>query len=551
LAELWNNMKAIIEKYYQPIILFLLTLTIASIFSVRGVDPHHQGIMFKPALDFAHGQMLFRDTFTQYGALTTLLHALALRIFGDYLIVIQIETAFFYALISVCLWYIWLSILPRWLTTISVLIWLFLAPYYIYVLMPWSSVPALFFQLLSLLLVLRALHNRNRLMMILAGGVAALTFWCRQPVGFFHGASMVFFLATSHLFTGQKWKDAITHCIFFIVGIVAVSVPFLVWLAFNGALHDMYLQSIKGAFFFGVQMPPDSLKSSNLFIRILTALFVYDTDSNTNYIIRFFDMPFIYRTWIILPFVCLSLFVILVIKRWRDRSGIDNHLPVYALLLVSFASWMQYYPVICVRHLYWAATPMIGLLVYGVWQLCKLCTVNKALQVLTVCLILTSLFKSYVEYNIFHARLKCTIYKTRIEEPRVLRGMYTTPSKAETYKNISTSLNNAIKTNSYHYLVNLSSNALYLTFIGPQNNFHPMYIDWGKYNDNIYPDFRNRTEEFINTKHPLVLNYENRNLPGWKCVNTFNETVEYERINGHTQYYKIALYRFTGNDETP
>jgi len=89
-------MGSIINKYFCPLALFALTLTIASIFSVLGVDPHHQGIMFKPAFDVAHGQMLFRDTFTQYGALTTLLHAWALRIFGDYLVVIQIETALFY-----------------------------------------------------------------------------------------------------------------------------------------------------------------------------------------------------------------------------------------------------------------------------------------------------------------------------------------------------------------------------------------------------------------------------------------------------------------------
>src|SRR3954470_22772839 len=45
-----------------------------------GVDPHHDGIMLKPALDVLAGQTLFRDTFMQYGALTTYLQALALWI---------------------------------------------------------------------------------------------------------------------------------------------------------------------------------------------------------------------------------------------------------------------------------------------------------------------------------------------------------------------------------------------------------------------------------------------------------------------------------------
>ena len=45
-----------------------------------GVDAHHDGIMLKPALDVLAGQVLFRDTFTQYGALTTYLQAAALWI---------------------------------------------------------------------------------------------------------------------------------------------------------------------------------------------------------------------------------------------------------------------------------------------------------------------------------------------------------------------------------------------------------------------------------------------------------------------------------------
>jgi hypothetical protein len=203
-------MKAIIAKYYQPFLLFVLTLTVASIFLALDVDPHHQGIMLKPAIDVAHGQMLFRDTFFQYGALTTLFQAWALRIFGDYLIVIQIETAVFYGLISLCLYYLWLNILPRWLTTISVLIWLFIAPYFIYTFIPWSSVPALFFQLFSLLLIFHALRKQSRLMLILAGGVAVLAFWCRQTVGVFHCASLAFFLATSPLITGQQWEKGPT-----------------------------------------------------------------------------------------------------------------------------------------------------------------------------------------------------------------------------------------------------------------------------------------------------------------------------------------------------
>ena len=141
------------SKYGHVMFIFIITITVASIFSIFGVDAHHQGIMFKPALDVAHGQMLFRDTFTQYGAMTTLLHALVLKLFGDHLLLIQIQTAIFYGFISICLWYLWRPFLSKWLTTVSVLIWLFIAPYFVWTMLPWSSVPALLFQLLSLLII--------------------------------------------------------------------------------------------------------------------------------------------------------------------------------------------------------------------------------------------------------------------------------------------------------------------------------------------------------------------------------------------------------------
>lgn len=525
-------MKKIIVKYFQPAILFVLTLTIASIFSALGIDPLHQGIMLKPAIDVAHGQMLFRDTFTQYGALVTLLQAWSLRIFGDYLIVIQIETAIFYALISLCLYYLWLNILPRWLTTISVIIWLFIAPYYLMPFNPWSSVYALFFQLLSLILVLHALRIQSQLMIMLAGGVAILTFWCRQPVGVFHCVSLVFFLATTPLITGQPWKKAMRDCAFFIAGTVLASAPFLVWLALNGAIHDMYLQSIKAAFFFGV----NTSSSDNLFIGALRSLFIYKQRSS--------DFSFL---WKLLPIICLLLLAMLALKRWRNRESVDDHLPLYGLLLVSLASWMQYYPVSCIRHCYWAATPMIGLFSYFTWHLFSFKKRN--IQILIVCLILASVFGYYMAERIYHGFEKITIYKKKIEEPKVLRGMHDTVKNAAYYRTISISLNDAIKKNPFPYLVNLTWNPLYLTFIGPQKNFHPMHGALEGWNS-VYPDFKKIQHEFIYTKHPLVLWYMGVDFPGWTCVEAY-KTTESAYYLAANNIFQLALYHyFPGDNKT-
>ena len=74
----------IIRKYGHVAVVLILTTTVASFFSLLGIDAHHHGVMFKSALDVANGQMLFRDTFTPYGAMTILLQALVLKVFGNH-----------------------------------------------------------------------------------------------------------------------------------------------------------------------------------------------------------------------------------------------------------------------------------------------------------------------------------------------------------------------------------------------------------------------------------------------------------------------------------
>ena len=52
----------------------LLFSTLFVFFFARiNFEPHHTGLMYKTALDVAEGKILFRDTFAQYGALTSLL----------------------------------------------------------------------------------------------------------------------------------------------------------------------------------------------------------------------------------------------------------------------------------------------------------------------------------------------------------------------------------------------------------------------------------------------------------------------------------------------
>jgi len=277
-------------------------------------------------------------------------------------------------------------------------------------------------------------------------------------------------------------------------------------------------------------------QSHHLFIGILMALFTFTYNTHTR-------TPHFY---LLFPVACLSLMAMLAVKRWRNRNSVNNFLSLYGIILVSLASWMQYYPVTDIRHCYGASTPMIGLFSYGAWQLCSF--KKKNIQILMVCLILVSVFGFEIRIRISSGLKRITAVRTKIEEPKVLRGMYAPIGDAITYKTISRYLNDAIGRNSLPYLVNMTSDPLYLTFLGPQKNFHPLQVSNILWDKNIYPDFRKRVSDFIDTKHPLILWYDGKNIPGWTRVKVFSMLDEGYYLWGNN-YYRLALYRFTSNHD--
>jgi hypothetical protein len=83
----------------------VMTFCIFYPFASIGIDSHHDGIMLKPAMDILSNQILFRESFTQYGALTTYIQSLFLGVFGATLKVLKLSTVCMYALSSSIFFY--------------------------------------------------------------------------------------------------------------------------------------------------------------------------------------------------------------------------------------------------------------------------------------------------------------------------------------------------------------------------------------------------------------------------------------------------------------
>lgn len=147
------------------------------------VDSHHDGTMFKACYGIVHGKKLFLEVSTQYGALTSYIQALFLKLFGETVLVMRRSTVVFYCGLFV----LFSCIFKRFLSTkyccLAQSLLLLLGTFNYMCFMPWASVYGMFFLLLTVWCFLRAHETGNNLILFGAGTAAACVFWCRQPMG--------------------------------------------------------------------------------------------------------------------------------------------------------------------------------------------------------------------------------------------------------------------------------------------------------------------------------------------------------------------------------
>ncbi|RJQ33534.1 MAG: hypothetical protein C4562_00245 [Actinobacteria bacterium] len=479
-----------------PIVIFILTFVVASIFARMGVDPHHDGIMFKPALDVAEGKILFKDTFTQYGALTTILQAFSLSIFGKYLLSLRILTAFFYALTSVILWLIWSKIIPKWLAMLSCIIWIFLAPYFMMTFLPWASVYALFFQMLSLFLLILFIEKEHFLFLSLSGISTALTFLCRQPVGILLSLSIAGFLLVS---SKTNFRRSVNKIGVFLAGFSAICVLFFALLIISHSLKDWWLQTIYMPFAWS-----KSLKDNFFNAGLVGSLFLFKKSS---YI------------WTLLPVINLLVIAITSMGLFIDPLPKKKNLIIMSVCFVSLASWAQYYPIYCERHVYWAATPMIGLFSFVIWNcFVRLKRENQSnitwavIKSAIVILILILTFWTDIHKRIEVGLIRIEQNSKTVSSPKVLYGQKMTPKEAVSYEKLGKALDKYQRKHPKIKLITNGPDALFLTFLKGNENYQPMYVNWVQ-NSLIYPNYYRKENKYIKSYQPLIFAPANIAIP--------------------------------------
>jgi hypothetical protein len=508
-AFIKNEYNVLLIRHWPPLLCFIVTFCWFGIFACIGVDLHHDGIMLKPATDVANGQVLFRDTFTQYGALTVFLQAFAIKLFGPYLIVIRLTTVLFYSMSVVLLYYIWRNFLSLSVFWILYGLFLILAPFYdlVWRFHPWSSVYALFFLLLANVCMIEFIRRGSAWLLWGAGLSSALAFWCRQPNGIVMYMAILLYFAVYAALERKNWKTSLNNFGIYTAAYVICCLCFLIYLGLNDALVDWYFQSIRLMYSFGVQNP--SYEHTPLF----KSLFPQSV---------FIVFP-ILTLWVL----CISLYSILIRKKEYERSP-DLMLIVTAI--IGLASWHQYYPVPCIRHLYWAAIPMLGFYAYAIQRISNIpigiIPFKRRVSLSKLLLVVILLFP-FCDTTILAVKNSAYSLKSlstrKVFKDSPMKYMLLSDTEYDFFETLQLVIKNVPAEFTKRPGINFTDTGFFSLYFPNQKNFSPMYVNWG---NNVYPNYFSQLSRFLEKEQSLVIadSFRKFNFPKYSLFAVIKST---------------------------
>ncbi len=484
------------KKHFSSLLLFAAGTLFFGFYALLGIDLHHDGIMFKTAVDAANGVALFRESFSQYGVLTPLLQGAALKIFGTELLVIKLLTAVFYGASLVVFDLIWKRFFKPeekfWRISALSLYFLLSADCCV-TSHPWASVYALFFLLLGVEFTLRFLEDGKRanLFALLSGVCGGLMFGFRQPCGLTALISALLFGFV--LFSADR-RRSLRYTAGFLGGFFSVAAVLAVIITIYGAWSDYITQTWSHALSFAVKRGAGSgyNDTMNNFFPFVTG-----------------DRGFVDAVFAFFPLVTLFYFGwLFVTKKWKDQ------LAMVAVILFALGAWHQYYPVPCMRHLYWAGVPMMGIFVYVL----KLMWQNKDIRTRSVTVLLALFLLMPVSFRSYFAcRRAASLEKRETVNVAGVRGLQLFNHEARIisiFNDFNSFLSPEIKRRG---VFNHTPDGIW-NIILPSCDFkHPLYCRLG---ENIYPDYDRAAFRYCMEKRPAVISSIWKQLPGYVTLQT-------------------------------
>lgn len=522
-------------------------------FARDGVDPHHDGIMLKPALDVLSGQALFRDSFTQYGALTTYLQVIALSI-EPTLLSLRFMTIGAYVVILCGLYALWRQILPRPLAAFSCGLFVLFLPLYEkdwfgaqWILLPWSSAYALMFQVIALGALCQVIRDVQAARWSVVVGVAcACVFWCRQPVGVVTTGCVaaiwlaLYFAGWSPVHTSRRAIATRMIAGFLLVNALAVASLIVTdalpaWWYQNFTWPAKWAQHMENELRAGYFLYP--VPAAGLLLLLLAILapslaarvgFQPGRRLVTAYYVGLGALALwqhyhvlAWLTWrfggwtIVIPVVALAAGIAcLVLVFWkRSAPRTTEYYLVAAIAAMAGGALLQYYPLPDPWHVVWAMAPALGLVVYVFWRASRW-------PAPVATLVLVAAFAPSIWSKAQMVREALARPLITLERPAVLRGMRAPAEAAQRIDRIAALVEQVERQRPDISTVVIGNDALFACFTHNLTNPTAFYVTWAGLGE---PADSQQRWNYIHANRPLMFLHHAR----WDAVAEFYRKERY------------------------
>lgn len=462
-----------------PAAIFAVVLSTSYFFSHIGIDPHHDGLMLKNAVDVYNGKMLFKESYTPYGALTTLIHSWFMMLFGVKLLSLKIASSIFYASSGVLLWLISRHFLSKNYSLAVILLWVGNLPFFTDPLYPWASIYATFFVLLTQYTILTAisLKKSQRLhyfLYALSGALATCAFWCKQPYGTVLCALIIIPLIRWYI-QKKPSRKYVLEIVSVIAGAVIVHGIFFGWLIYNNSLGDWFVETVRLGYITG---------------RVLGEHFS---------VLDFFSVLIHNPLGLLLP---LSVGYLLMTEGKNIFQGKKADLKKISLALLASSALLSYYPLYDLSHRFWAGTPSYAVLGIAIYNVARYRVKNFVYAMILLLIGFCVAFDS--TRSIISGLNKVAVPYRSITYPSILSGVRVSAKEEEGYKELASKMDTYFRTHPGSTFIVLGGDALSLTFTSYSHNTGPYFVDFSDITSGIYP-YNQRLDEYISKFRPLVL----------------------------------------------
>ena len=336
-----SRFQVLIKKNLLEIVLFFIVFQIVFYFSRLNIDVYHTGIIFSKSMQLANGETLYDGHF-YYGPFTPFLNSIGLIIFGEKIYTIQLIASAFYGFISITLYWIFQRFLNNAMSFFLVLFSFSLAPFYYQEFHPWPSVFALYFLLAACYYLILFVETRQVKKVLIVGILCSLCFWARPRVG----VPLFFMLLALIPIINQQMSTAYKN-IFLVKKFIYV----FAWLFLLVILALTIFDSVKSIpnFIYPYLNVSSTLGQHGL--NPFGYIFSGATFSN--------GLTGIWSSLSLYLFVFQAyLLVILFLGRMKNNKYYLALLVYTAFCTISF---LQTFPVIEERHLFWSNLPFVAL----------------------------------------------------------------------------------------------------------------------------------------------------------------------------------------------